>query len=156
MWDSFWPDLLVALIGGAVTVFVAFVTYLARSGLQERRLLQSLIDELHRRRALSVVNPEPIPDAEDRPDFLRANASVLSMKEEVRMARNGVRKIASLQDPLSAMTRACNQYLELSALHPSDYALLLAELQGHLAKSVLDLATARPGVRALTPGAGAF
>ena len=156
MWLTFWPDVLVAVIGAALTVLIALVTYLLRLRLEERRALQSLIDELHRRRSLAP-GPEPvIPNAASDADFGRANASVLSIRDEIRRTRDRVRQIESLQGPLSRMTRACNQYLEVSAAFPPHYAILLGELRRDLSGSVTQLSAARKGVVASEPGHGAF
>ena len=156
MWDTFWPDVLVAVIGAAFTVLIALITYLLRLRLEEKRALESLIGELHRRRALAP-GPEPIISAAaSSADFARANASVSAMRDEIRRTRDRVRQVDSLQLPLSNMTRACNRYLEMSAASPPHYALLLGRLREELAKGVNDLTRARRGVTSLEPGGGAF
>lgn len=156
MWQTFWPDVLVALIGAALTVLIAFTTFLLRLRLEEKRALQSLINEMHRRRALAP-GPEPvIPDAASRADFAQANASILSIRDDIRRTRDRVPQVESRQRPLSNMTRACNRYLEVSAASPPHYAILLGELRGELSESVQELARARRGVNPLEPGAGAF
>jgi len=156
MWDSFIPDVLVACIGALLTVFIALATYLLKIRLDEKRAIQSLIGELHRRRAIAE-GPEPvIPGAEQLADFARANASVSSMRSEIRATRDRVRQVESLQVPLSQMTRACNRYLELSAASPDFYAVYLGDLRRELSPLIERLATERRGVVALEPGAGAF
>jgi hypothetical protein len=156
MWQTFVPDLVVAFIGATLTVLIAFMTYLLRLRLEEKRALQSLINELHRRRALVPGSKPLIPDAELTDDYKRANASVLSIRDEIRRTRDLVRQVDSRQLPLSNMTRACNRYLEFSAVSPSTYAILLGELQRELSEGVRVLAQARPDVVALEPGAGAL
>ena len=101
MWESFIPDVVVAIIGAVFTVMIALITYVLSVRLNEKRAIQSLISELHRRRAIAE-GPEPvIPGAEQSADFARANASVASMRTEIRATRDRVRQVDSLQAPLS-------------------------------------------------------
>jgi len=156
MWDTFWPDVLVAIIGAALTVFIALATYLVRARIEENRALQSLVNELHRRRALAPGADVPIPGAASLDDYLRANASILSIKDEIRLVRDRVRDAEKLQEPLASMTRACNHYLEASSRYPERYAILLNELRAKVAKQVIALSRLRRAVRPLVPGDGAF
>lgn len=156
MWESFIPDLVVAFIGALLTVLIALVTYVLKIRLDEKRAIQSLIGELHRRRAIAE-GPEPvIRGAGELPDFARANASVASMRAEIRSTRDRVRQLDSLQVPLSEMTRACNRYLEFSAASPDFYAGYLGDLRRELAPLVSRLAGTRRGIVAYPPGGGAF
>lgn len=156
MWDTFIPDLLVALVGAVLTVLIAFVTYKVNARVDETKALNSLIEELHRRRALAPGDDQPIPGAAQSDDFVRANASVLSMREEIRTTRDRVRQLQLAQLPLSEMTRACNRYLEMSAIAPERYARLLGELRKDLDRQVRALAATRRRVPHLVPGDGAF
>lgn len=155
MWLTFWPDVLVAVIGAVLTVAIAFSTYLLRLRLQEKRALQSLINQLHRRRAFAgraVV----IRGARDSDDFKRASSSVSNVRDEIRRTRDDVRRLDDLQRPLSDMTRACNRFLELSDAMPDHYAIQLSDLRQELFASITELARVRSSVRALEPGGGAF
>ncbi|MCK8476027.1 MULTISPECIES: hypothetical protein [Microbacterium] len=156
MWESFIPDVVVAIIGAVFTVLIALITYVLKVRLDEKRAIQSLISELHRRRAIAE-GPEPvIPGAEQSADFARANASVASMRTEIRATRDRVRQLDSLQAPLSEMTRSCNRYLELSAAYPDHYAVYLGNLRRELTPQVAQLAASRRGIVAHDPGGGAF
>lgn len=156
MWDSFLPDLLVAVVGALLTVAIALGTYVLKVRLDEKRAIQSLINEMHRRRSLAA-GPEPlIPGSLQSGDYLRANASVATIREDIRSTRDRVRQVEKLQDPLSKMTRACNRYLEQSAAHPDGYAIYLGDLRRELTPVVQSLASKRRGVVALEPGGGAF
>lgn len=156
MWDSFLPDLLVAFVGALLTVAIALGTYLLKVRLDEKRAIQSLINEVHRRRSLAE-GPEPtLPGALQSGDYARANASIATIRDEIRSTRDRVRQVDNLQDPLSKMTRACNRYLELSASHPDGYAIYLGDLRRELTPLVQALASKRRGVTALEPGGGAF
>lgn len=155
MWMTFWPDVLVACIGAVLTVGIAFATYKLNERREELRSLNSLVGELHRRRALAgqaVV----IEGARDNPDFMRANSSILSIRDDIRRTRDNVRQILPIQEPLSRMSRACNYYLEVSEADPDEYANLLVGLQRDLHRAVQDIVASRRGVDSLEPGAGAF
>lgn len=156
MWESFFPDLLVAIVGALLTVLIALVTYLLKIRLDEKRAIQSLIGELHRRRAIAEGAEPIIRDAEQLADFDRANLSVASMRAEIRSTRDRVRQLESLQGPLSEMTRSCNLYLERSAASPDHYAIYLGDLRRELSPLVSRLAASRRGVVAHEPGGGAF
>lgn len=101
--------------------------------------------------------PEPvIPGAEQSADFARANASVASIRTEIRTTRDRVRQVDSLQAPLSEMTRSCNRYLELSAAYPGHYAVYLGNLRRELTPQVAQVAASLRGIVAHEPGGGAF
>jgi len=154
MWDTFLPDLVVALVGAVLTVAIAYSTFLLSVRRNERLALNSLVVELHHRRALSgrgVV----IPGAARSRDYERANLSVLSMREEIRTARDRVRS-QLLHQALQRMTRACNRYLERAEWDADRYAILLVELRRDLTAEVDALRRARRGLQSFEPGAGAF
>lgn len=156
MWNTFIPDLVVATFGAALTVIIAFTTYIIKVRYDERLALQALIDELHQRRAVAP-GPEPtIPNAAELGDFDRANRSVISMREEIRRTRDRVRQVPALRDPLSEMTRACNHYLELSEGTPPRYAQLLGRLRDDLDAQIRRLSAVKRGLTPLTPGMKAF
>lgn len=156
MWTTFWPDLLVALVGAVLTVVIAAATYLANRRLGETRAINALIREIHGRRVLTVGKPRVIRGAAKLDDYRWAAASVLSLRDEVRRTRDQVREMAKLQEPLSRMARACNRFLEESAYDPDTYAILAADLRDALTAEVHALSLARRGVRVLSPGEGAY
>lgn len=156
MWDSFGPDLIVAIVGAGLTVAIALITYLCRISLEEKRALQLLINDLHGRRALAADPALRVPFASIRRPFKYASASVLALRDEVKLARTKVRQREELRTPLDKMLRACNQYLELSESFPSQYPMYLSELQRSLSVQVESLAKARRGLAPLEPGGGAF
>lgn len=156
MWDTFFADLIVALVGAGLTVAIALFTYLGRINLEERRALQLLINDLHGRRALTADPASRVPFASVRRPYKYANASVLALRDEVKATRTKVRQRERLRTPLNKMIQACNRYLELSEFSPGRYPLHLSELQRSLSLQVETLAKARRGLAALEPGGGAF
>jgi uncharacterized protein with PhoU and TrkA domain len=157
MWETFGPDVLVALIGAALTVAIAFATYVLNERRREWQALRSLVDELHHRRALTLIDSvRPVPHADELDDFLHVNASVLSIREEIRRTRDSVTLNSDLQRALGLMTRACNRYLETTAARPEQYLYSLSELRRELSEGVHALAATRRTVKVREPGDGAF
>lgn len=154
MWDSFLPDLVVALFGAVLTVAIAVATYGVKIRLDEKRAIQSLINELHRRRALRPAVEGMVAGATDSDDFVRVTSSITSIRDEIRRTRDRVRQVDRLQDPLSEMTRACNRYLTLSAARPDAYVIYVGDLRRTLTSSIQELARRQGGVVALEPGVG--
>jgi hypothetical protein len=153
--DTFWSDLLVAVLGAVFTVVGAGVTYLIARAIAKTQALNGLIREMHHRRALKIREPVVIPGAQKMNDYKWANASILSLRDEIRRARDQVGAGKRLQEPLAEMTRACNRYLEQSNTEPTRYAILLDALQTQLAAEARKLAR-RPLVGYLEPGAGSY
>lgn len=134
---------------------IALATYALTVRRNELRALNSLVLDLHHRRAFAGQSV-PIPGARDTDDYSRANASVLSVKDEIRHARGQVREIPALQRPLARMTRACNAYLEQAEREPDLYAVGLVQLRVALEEEIRKLARERYGLSVRRPGDGAF
>lgn len=158
MSSTFWSDLVVTVIGTALGALlagaVAFVTYVVNVRSKELHALNSLILELSHRRAFSG-DAVPIADV-DEGDYSRCNASVLSVREELRHVRGQVREKPALQDPLARMTRACNVYLETAERDPGSYAIELVRLRDKLHEEIRELGRQRSDVSMLRPGERAF
>lgn len=156
MWETFVPDLLVALVGALMTVAIAYCTFLLRQAQQEKQVVRGLINDLYHRRALAIGSPQEILNAGDSKDFQRASMSVIDIRDHIRRVRDQVRQDAVTVDALSDMIRGCNRYLEESEWEPTLYAFLLQKLQQDLEDGVLQIAKKVRGVNALSPGSGAF
>lgn len=156
-WDSFVPDMVVALTSALIAIAIAIGTYILGVRRRERNALRSLIEEIHRRRALSpVTNVRRIRWAKRRGDFQRVTTSVLTLKDEIARTRELVREKPSVQTPLSNMRRACNRYLEMSERDPNGYYSLATMLRVELAGEITKLVLARGGLEFKQPGGGAF
>jgi hypothetical protein len=156
MWETFWPDVLVALIGALLTVAIAFGTFLLQQVRQEKQVLRGLINDLHHRRALAVGSPQEIPNADEGKDFQRASLSVIDIRDHIRRVRDQVRQDRATVDVLSNMIRACNRYLEDSEGTPNFYAFLLQSLSQELHNGVIEIAQNVRGIKALQPGSSAL
>jgi hypothetical protein len=156
MWETFWPDVLVAFIGALLTVAIAYGTFLIQQRRQEKHVLRGLINDLHHRRALAITAPQEIWNAEEGKDFHRAGLSVIDIRDHIRRARDLVRQDSSTVEPLSDMVRACNRYLEESESKPNFYAFFLKTLHDDLHKGVVNISDKVRGLKAHEPGAAAF
>lgn len=156
MWTTFWPDVLVALVGAVITVAIALATYLCGRHVSGTHALTALVDELHHRRALRVRDTSRLRLAAELDDFKWAGQSVLAMKGDIRVARHANLHSSKASESLAKMTKACNFYLELSHEDPENYRKLLEDLRRALSKCVQELADGRRGVDYVDPGAGAF
>lgn len=156
MWDTFWPDTLVAVIGASLTVAIAYCTFLIQQSRQEKQVFRGLINDLHHRRALSIGHPQRIPGAEERKDFQRASMSVIDVRDHVRRARDQIRQDSPTQKSLSDKIRACNRYLEESEAAPDFYGFHLKELSQDLDESISEISQRVSGIEALPAGAAAF
>ncbi|WP_411556983.1 hypothetical protein [Plantibacter sp. MPB07] len=157
MWITFWPDILVAAVGAALAVFAAYATYLLNARRIETQALNNLIEELHLRRALDPsVEPYVVPNAAERQDFDQVSRSVVSIRRELRTAREAVRSSRDIRLTLVEMSKGCNLYLERAEQSPDSYLLSLVKLQRQLEGGVRTITILRPGVDYLAPGTGAL
>lgn len=161
MWNTFWSDVLIAIIGAVLgsvlTVLIAWGTYRLQRRSNEKHALRLLVDEIHRRRAFaSIANVRLVPDAQELDDFHNVNASVLDIRDRIRMAREQTRPESGAQKPLSEMTRACNRYLKATARQPDRYMYDLMSLRSNLWESIQEMAGEVRGVPALEPAAAAY
>ncbi|MGA1838213.1 hypothetical protein VD659_14930 [Herbiconiux sp. 11R-BC] len=157
MWDSFGPDLLVVAIGAALTGLIAGGTYLVTFRRLENQAVGALIRQIHERRAFIAVDaPVPIHDAYSTDDFGRVSRSVVTVRDEIDIARRSVGRSTDLQDALTSMKLACNRYLERSAQRPDGYVIDLMGLREELWVEIQQLNHSRSSLPALEPGAGAF
>jgi hypothetical protein len=161
MWETFWPDIVVAVVGAVLgsvlTVGIALATYFITIRHRENQALNALIKELHERRAVApIASLREIPDAAELDDFNRANRSVISMRDEISRTRQLVGQSPEVQQPLSEMKRACNRFLDRASAAPQRYWFLLDELRRELSEGVHRLTSARKQLPRLEPGGGAF
>ncbi|WP_147284816.1 hypothetical protein [Kocuria rosea] len=161
MWNTFWPDLLIAFIGavmGAVlTVGIALATYRVQLRSNEKHALRLMVEEIHHRRAFTLIeNVRVVPGAQELVDFKKVNSSVLDVRERIRLAREQTRPESGAQGPLSDMTSACNRYLRATARHPDGYMHELMSLRGSLWKNIQKIAEEIRGVPALEPAGAAY
>ena len=161
MWNTFWPDfwvaIMAAVVGSVLTVVIALITYRLQRQSNEKHSLRLLVDEIHRRRAFAVIaNVRDVPGAQELDDFHNVNASVLDIRDRIRLAREQTRPESGAQKPLSDMTRACNRYLHATARQPDRYLHDLMSLRNNLWQSIQEIAAEVRGVPALEPAGAAY
>jgi hypothetical protein len=156
MWETFWADVLVAVIGAALTVAIAIGSFMLQRRRVEEEALRGLIEEIHRRRAFAPVTPVRVPDAADLRDYERVSRSVLDVRNQIRQARDRVRPKAAAHVYLGAMISACNRYLEDSTNEPDNYIFQLMNLREQLEKEITEIAKKSRNLPASKPGTGAY
>lgn len=161
MWNTFWPDFWVAIIGAVVgsilTVMIALITYRLQRRSNKRHSLRLLVDEIHRRRAFApIANVGNVPGAQKLDDFHNVNASILDIRDRIRLAREQTRPESGAQKPLSDMTRACNRYLQSTARQPDRYLHELMSLRSALWRNIQEVAGEVRGVPALESAGAAY
>lgn len=153
MWVTFWPDVLVTVIGAVLTVAIAYGTFLVQQRRTEKQVLTNLIHDLHHRRALRAFAPKYVKGASVSDDFKRTSSSVLEVREQIRAARNSLPPRSKASPLLSKMLVACNQHLSESARKPDAYQQHLLVLRESLAAEVKAICLKLRGLRPLEPGA---
>lgn len=153
MWDTFLPDVLVTVIGSALTVSIAYGTFLLQQRRTEKQVLTNLIHDLHHRRALRAFAARHVQGASESDDFRRTSASVLEVREQIRTARNSLPPRSQASSFLSKMLVACNRHLSKSARDPGEYQSHLMVLHTTLAAEIGEICTKIRGLKPLEPGA---
>lgn len=156
MWNSFWPDLIIALIGALFTVAIAYGTYCFEQRRTELGALRELINDIHHRRSVADFHPKVVPDARDLPDFQWAGMSVVEIKDIAKRTKNHARPDSKVQATLSSMVSACNRYLEESEISPDCYQYLLGSLRTELTECMAQIAHNRKGIEGLEAGGAAY
>lgn len=153
MWDNFWPDVLVTVIGAVLTVAIAYGTFLVQQRRTEKQVLTNLIHDLHHRRALRDFTARYVRGASKSADFQRTSTSVLEVREQIRTARNSLPPRSKASPLLSKMLVACNKHLSESARDPQGYQQHLLDLRRSLGNEVNAICSRVRGLKALEPGA---
>lgn len=147
MTDTFWTDLLVALIattfGAILTVGIAFATYRYEIRSRERDAIHHLANVLASRRALLPARSQRVDASLPAyaSDLEACVRSVQYVRDAVVDATRAVRPGSKAQYPLDSMARATNDFLSSSRSHPDEYWLRLNELRGRLIASLDELST---------------
>lgn len=143
--DTFWTDLLVALIattfGAILTVAIAFATYRYEVRSRERDAIRHLANVLASRRALLRAQSERV-DASlpvHANDLESCRQSVHNVCEAIVEASRAIRPGSEAQDPLDGMARAANDFLSSSRHDPDGYWLELNALRSELIDALADL-----------------
>lgn len=143
--DTFWTDLLVALIattfGAILTVAIALATYRHEVRSRERDAIRHLANVLASRRALLPARSERVDSTDPAysNDLEACRQSVRNVREAVVEASRVVRPGSEAQGPLDGMARAANNFLSSSRRDPDGYWLELNALRSELIVALADL-----------------
>ncbi|WP_157421724.1 hypothetical protein [Agromyces sp. Leaf222] len=141
MFETFWSDLLVAVIGAVLTVAIAFGTYRLQLRQRERGSVRHIANQLAHRRAFVFANPVRVDTSnpEVKRDFDTCRGSVKSARDRVVESNRDVRPGSKVQEQLDAMGVSMNRFLSRSSRDPDGYCLLLNDLVAELASTTATL-----------------
>jgi hypothetical protein len=160
MWETFWPDVIVAVIGSVVgailTIGIAYATFLFQQHRSEIQHFRGLIRDISTRRALTVRSPKRIDNAVNEDSYRWANASVVEIREHIKRVRDHIAPDSGVHGILADMLRSCNRYLETSSADPDSYPFHLKALRDELTPAIQQIALTTKRVDALEPGSAAY
>lgn len=156
MWETFWPDVLVAVLGSMLTVAIAYATYWIQRRRAERQLLNNLVNDLSHRRALRQITPRAVKGANGLEDYDRTSQSVIDMRDQIRSTREHLPPESRAHGLLSAMHSACNRHLHLSSRNPDKYQFYLMDLRKELELEIREISQRVRKIDTLPPGSSAY
>ena len=150
MWTTLWPEILVgiivALLSGAATAGLGWLTYRHERKRKELAAIRRLIGELARRRSLEMTD-----SVSERPaagpghaDYDAVTTSIFEVRKSIDEARVASRDVSDVHTVLDDMTASCNFYLRMSRRNPRRYVFQLASLRSELASGLTSLRTIHP------------
>ncbi|MGJ9402700.1 hypothetical protein [Arthrobacter sp. KK5.5] len=151
--QNFLMELLLVVIGGLITVVIAYFTYRFERRRQEVAGLQLLLDTVAHKRALrNLKNPRTLSVAEDNPDFVACSRSILNLRDVIQQTRATTRSETRIHSQLDHMVRACNKYLSDSRRDRSRYEQYLMELRSTVADGTRNISATYKSLRYNEPG----
>ena len=129
-WVTFWPDVLVAGIGAALTVAVALITYLMQQRRKNRQLVRNLADDLANRRAFKPIDPGV--SSPDTDDAKRCRLSVQEAQDQISRIRDQIAPDHRLRALLQEMVLWCREYKNLLEVDDRRWQFALMEIRGEL------------------------
>lgn len=155
---SFASDSLANLIGtfvGAVLAILSTWWYDRRSRRTgEIRSIQSVIDRIHRSRALRPGRerrPGPLSEAEYT-DFERCCASVLATRDLAAQVKMDISVLVDTIPPLEAVYVDCLDFLDNTEIDPEDFIASLMQLRESLTLDIAELCKIEPRLEDKSPG----
>jgi len=129
-WSSFFPDLVVACFGAALTVLIAYGTYVVQRRRQDLQIIRILADDLATRRALQLISPRAASGASD--DAQRCFSSVHAAQQQLAALRNQVTSNRPLHAMLQEMVLATRAYKNSIERHPDKWQFALMMVRAEL------------------------
>ncbi len=154
---GFWGNVIANLIGTFVGagLALAIAQYLSSRGetMRDRRLVQSVIDRLHRSRAL---RPDQTGGQGDSPaistDRQRCTESILTTRNRIAAVSDELSGRAKASGALDAMHLACLRYLSRVERDPHNYVDALMSLREALVVQVDALCASDKELHRRVPG----
>ena len=160
MWNTFWADVVVAVIGAVLTsglaVWIALLTVKRELARRERDGVEQLIHEINSRRVLIDIHPKLVLKARKRRDYERCALSVRYLRDLARSTRRDTRGNRNASDALGGLVSAFNRYLEDSELDPTRYQFHLMMARSAAISCGAEIQATLPSVPAIKPGSEAL
>lgn len=157
--SGWWLDRSVNLVGTVVGALLALVSAWWRRRLQQRRddgrLLQNLVDGLHRKRAFRQV---PVSDDQlvewDEEDLQRCVDSVLGARRCIEEAAARLSTSTEVRIAMGDMHSACNRWLRRTRRRPGSHVIVLMDLRARLLKLKGEIVDEHRKLTLREPGGG--
>jgi len=137
MWLTFWPDVLVAVIGSVLTVAIALITYRVQQRRSNVQLVRNLADDLAMRRAFMPISPSVSSPVGDDPD--RCRKSVQSAQLQIGLIRDQITPNHRLRELLQEMVAWTREFKSLNEDAPERWQFNLMEVRGELVLRLRDI-----------------
>lgn len=157
--NGWWLDLSGNLVGTFVGALLALLSAwwlrLRQQRRDDRRLLQNLIDGLHRKRAFRPVDVSggELLDWDDE-DVQGCIDSVLDARRRIEEAADRLSTSTDVGNALDDMHRECSSWLSRTRRRPGCYVVGLMELRARLLALEGNIVEAVPGLMLREPGLG--
>jgi hypothetical protein len=136
-WSSFVPDLVVACFGAALTVLIAFGTYVVQRRRQDVRVMRIAADDLASRRAFELI--EPRTSRGDSDDADRCRRSVDTAQQQLGALRDQMISNRPLRAMLQDMVRATRDYKDMIEREPDRWQFALMRVREELTERLRDI-----------------
>jgi hypothetical protein len=151
-----WLQVLGATAGALFTIMIGWGAVSIDRWRNETAALNALVAFIGQRRALSRPRSLSRQVLTRTDDVDRCIQSVLSIRDEARLARNRSRLRSQQVKNLDEIVRLCNRYTDALQSDPRNYRRLLSELQRLLNDEIRSISRKRHRVRYVEPGSTAL
>jgi hypothetical protein len=130
MWTTFWPDLLIGVIGAVLTVAIAVVSYRVQQRLANKQLVRNLADDLAIRRAFEEITP--FVSSLESIDGQQCRSSLESAQKQISAIRDQIAPDDQLRAVLQEMVAWSREFKNLTDANPDQWQFALMDVRAEL------------------------
>jgi hypothetical protein len=130
MWTTFWPDLLIGVLGAVLTVAIAVVSYRVQQRLANKQLVRNLADDLAMRRAFEEITPSV--SSLESVDGQRCLSSLRSAQQQISAVRDQIAPDHQLRAVLQEMVAWSREFKNLTDENPYQWQIALMDVRAEL------------------------